>query len=631
MLRAMRTASKTWVMKIILGFLALTFALFFGGSFVGGGGGHGGGHGGGPLNTVVTVGDIDIPGNTISTAVNNEVQRIRQATGQTVNLQQAIQFGLVNQAIGTVVTDALFQLGASDLGVAVTDEQVAGFIRSQPQFQTETGFDTGTYEAFLIHNGLSEGQFIADLRETLNRSQLLGTVDAASASPFTLVDTLNNYRNETRVLEGVVIGAIDIEEIFTPTEADLAAFYEEAKNDFLTPEYRRVTIASLSPAEYAARISVTEADLEREFTARGAEFIIPEQRELSQIVLSSQEEAQAAADAIAGGTDFATVAEDTTGGAPISLGQMTERDLFPELVGPAFSIAEGATTGPVESPLGWHILRADAVYEGENPSIDDIRDELTQSAALLIARDEIFGVMDDVEDSLAAGDSLAQAARNNGLTLIETVVAADGTTPEGDVVDALAGHGNPALAAAFIAPLNGEPELREDPAGGFFSATVQEIIAPEPRPLEEIRDDLTFAWEDAQVREAAQAKAETITNAVAGGLPFADAVADLGIPLTVTEPTTRDGENAGDLPVELVAEAFTAGADEIVSVPLADGVAIARVADVIAPSGASALIEIQSSMTQSMSQDLQIQLAEALRQNFTVDIDQEAIEQLFTP
>ena len=150
-------------------------------------------------------------------------------------------------------------------------------------------------------------------------------------------------------------------------------------------------------------------------------------------------------------------------------------------------------------------------------------------------------------------------------------------------------------------------------------------------PLDDIRDDLAFAWEDAQVRDAAQTKAQQITDAVAGGLPFADAVADLGIPLTVTEPTTRDGENAGDLPVELVAEAFSASRDDIVSVALPDGVAIARIADVIRPSGASALIELQSSMTQSMAQDLQIQLAEALRQDFTVDIDQDAIEQLFTP
>ena len=630
MLRAMRSASKTWVMKIILGFLALTFVAFFGGGFVGGGGGHGGGHGGANPNAVVQVGDIAIDARTISTAVNREVQNFSQVIGQPVNLEQAFQFGLINRAVSTVITDALFELGVTDLGVAVPDDQIVGFIRSQPNFQNENGFDAGTYDAFLLHNGISEGQFIADLRQQLNRGQLLGTIGAASSTPFTLVDTVNNYRNETRVLEGVVIGAIDIDEVFIPTEADLAAFYEEAKNDFLTPEYRRVTIASLTPQDYARNVTVTEADIEREFNARAAEFIIPEQRELSQIVFSSQADAQSAADAISGGADFATVSEDATGGPPISLGQMTVGDLFPELVDAAFSIAEGATSAPVESPLGWHIIRADAVYEGENPSIDDIRDELTESAAVLIARDEIFGVMDAVEDSLAQGDTLVQAAQANGLTLVETVIAADGTAPDGTTVEGF-GHGNEALAAAFATAVGDEPQLREDATGGFFSATVQEVIAPEPRPLEDIRDDLTFAWEDAQIRAAAQAKAQQITDAVAGGLPFADAVADHNIPLAVTEPTTRNGENAGDLPVELVAEAFGAQTGDIVSVELSDSVAIARVADVIAPSGAGTLIDLQSSMTQAMAQDLQLQLAEALRQDFTVDIDQDAIEQLFTP
>ena len=59
----MRRSAKSWVMKVILGFLALTFVAFFGGVGGFGGfstGGRGGGRAGsvGNLNSLVQVGDI---------------------------------------------------------------------------------------------------------------------------------------------------------------------------------------------------------------------------------------------------------------------------------------------------------------------------------------------------------------------------------------------------------------------------------------------------------------------------------------------------------------------------------------------------------------------------------------------
>ncbi len=531
MLRSMRTASKSWVMKGVLAFLALTFVAFFGGvSGIGGGGGHPNSRSNG--NPIVQVGGMDIDASTISTAFNREVQAVSQAIGSPINVEQAIQLGVLNRAISGIVTDTVYALGAFDLGIIISDDQVAGFIRAQPQFQGENGFDGGAYASFLVQTGISEAQFINQLREELERTHLLSAVEAASAAPFSIVDRIYNYRNETRVFEGAIIGSIDVDEVFEPNADELAEFYRETGNNYQTPEYRRVTMVSLSPEQYADQLTITDEDLAREYADRRSAFVIPEQRELVQIVVGTSDAAQAAADAISSGADFASVAQDATGGDPVSLGQVTSNDIIPELAD-AFAVAAGEITAPIETPLGWHLIRAEAVYEGETPSIDDVRDELTEIASLIRARDEIFEVMDAVEDSLAAGAPLAEAGNESGLTVRELVVAADGTGIDGEFVDDFA-RSRTILANIFTTAPGAEAELHEDPNGGFFSFVVEGVIPAEPLPLEEIRDDLVFDWQDRKVRDLAQQKADAVIGAVAGGVPFAEAADDADLAVTVS-------------------------------------------------------------------------------------------------
>ena len=51
MLEALRQMTKSWIMKVVLGLLALTFVVFFGASDFGGGGRQ--------VNTVVEVDDVN--------------------------------------------------------------------------------------------------------------------------------------------------------------------------------------------------------------------------------------------------------------------------------------------------------------------------------------------------------------------------------------------------------------------------------------------------------------------------------------------------------------------------------------------------------------------------------------------
>ena len=76
MLAALNRASKSWVIKAILGLLVLTVVLFFGARDLGGG--HDGGQSGRNTNSVVEVGDVDFSRHQVGREYNFQIQRISQ-------------------------------------------------------------------------------------------------------------------------------------------------------------------------------------------------------------------------------------------------------------------------------------------------------------------------------------------------------------------------------------------------------------------------------------------------------------------------------------------------------------------------------------------------------------------------
>ena len=52
-----------------------------------------------------------------------------------------------------------------------------------------------------------------------------------------------------------------------------------------------------------------------------------------------------------------------------------------ELEAPTFALAAGATSEPVESPLGYHVLRVDSRQEARAPSFEEARDQIHERLA----------------------------------------------------------------------------------------------------------------------------------------------------------------------------------------------------------------------------------------------------------
>jgi peptidyl-prolyl cis-trans isomerase D len=338
-------------------------------------------------------------------------------------------------------------------------------------------------------------------------------------------------------------------------------------------------------ADVAATLEITEEDLRAYYEAERDALATTEERHVRHILITpegddyaeAEAEANAALARIEAGEDFATVAAEVsddagTRNAGGDLGWMTRGVLVGPFEDTLFEMEVGDVAGPVETEFGFHVLMLEDVRRGDVQSFEMVRDDLLAQ----LSTEEASGVFFDRANQLAdaafdAFDELASAAEAVGLPL-ETVQGFTRSNEQG-----LFENSPAAIAAAFDddAIVSGENsallELTDD------DVAVLRVVAhhdPEPRPLDEVSDEIreTLALQGGS--ELARTQALEFVAAIEQGVDDIGALAaEQGA--TWTEATWFQ-RTAPETPQAILAAAFAvpavAGAEPVVQqVPLGNG------------------------------------------------------------
>ena len=622
-LQSLRRGAKSWVFKGLLIVLAISFAAFFGVT-------------GNPFRRVVSlieIGDVEIDAQTMIREYNRELQSVARLFGGQIDPDLARRMGLLDQTIRLIVTRTLFDVAARDTGVVATDDQIRAVITASPQFASLSGgFDRLAFENFLRRSGYSEAGFVEITRQDMVRSQYLDALHAGVGAPRTLTDTLFRHREERRVAEVVELRNDDITGVGEPGEAAIAAYYDDNPREFTAPEYRALTAAYLTLAQLAEDIVVSEEEIAEAYESRRVQYEQPERRQIDQIVFDDEAGARKLLALVAGGTALEAAAEEAGAGAPVNLGTLSRAELpLPELAEAAFALEAGAVGGPVATDFGWHVVRVRAVEPAVTKSLAQVRDQLAGDLAQEQARADIFDVLNAVDDALAGGASIEDAAAGGRLTVVRRdAVARDGTTPAGEAADGLP-EDPKFLDTAFSTAEGLESQVTETANGGFFVLRVDDVTAPALRPLAEVREDVIAGWQLSERRRLTEERAQEIKERVNGGQALATVAEAFGLTVIESEAFTRAGEGAeGALSRIAVASVFGLDAGEVAVVPVVGGMQVARLIEVQpAGAGGDGRQALGDELARSIGNDLEAQLGAALYDTYGVVVDLPAIERLF--
>src|SRR5207247_10704332 len=126
--------------------------------------------------------------------------------------------------------------------------------------------------------------------------------------------------------------------------------------------------------------------------------------------------------------------------------------------------------------LGWHILRVVKIEPPVSQSFDQAKSKLEADLAHQEAVDRIYRVANKVDDALAAGASISDAAAKFGLTTTSAAaVDVTGQDPEGKPV-ALPVPSRDVVKLGFATGEGQTGRVTETPEGAIFRPRTEEII-----------------------------------------------------------------------------------------------------------------------------------------------------------
>ena len=622
MLERFRRFSKSKTGGFVLAGLGVAiFASFAMGdlsSITGGGSGTGG-------TGLVKVGGREVSDRDVGQAFDGLLSRAREQNPAATGKDLAGQFEpLLDSLVQQMGLVAFADANGLNLSKRLLDAEIAKL----PQVRGLDGkFSDAAYQNFLAKERLSD----AELRKMLEASvtqRLILTPAAANARLSTgMAAPYASMLMERRQGQLALVPIAAFAAGLNPSDADVAAYYAANKARYTVPERRTLRIARFGPAEIAAASVPTDAEIAAYYSKNQAQYAAKETRTISQAVVPDAKVAQGIADRAKGGASFvAAAAPANLSATDVTVGPQT-RAQFTDLAGDkiattafAPTLKAGSVIGPVQSDLGWHVIRIDAITGVPGRTLEQAKAEIATRLAAEKKTNALGDLVDKVQNGIDGGESFADVIAKNRLTATETpLLSVTGTSddPAFKWPPELAG----ALKSGFELTGQDSPVVETLPGdAGFALVGLGKVIPAAPAPLAQIRDRVVQDWVGQKAMERARVAATAIAAKATAGTPLAQAMAAAGIALPAPRAVDTQRIELAQVPPAAAAAmrmlfTLAQGKSRMVPSPEANGFAIVQV-DKIIPGNAMAqptlVARVQGQFQQGASEEYARQFLNAM-------------------
>src|SRR3989339_2179298 len=299
---------------------------------------------------------------------------------QGLDPELAYRLGYIDQILVGEVQSILLYKSANDLGIRIGDKEVAGQINRlvEPLLDGSTSPQQALNQ-ILATQGINEQQFVNSIRQEMTNTLLRTALQSgASIAPDVLARDLYVLDNEKRKIEYFMIEEEDFAAIERPDDETLNKFYELIKADFAVPERRTFTIAVINPELVSNNIEITEEELRQIYEENIEYYTLPEKRKMAQAIVDTQDKALKIYEQAVAGKPLKTAVLEVTGSEESFAGESEyEREGLIENVAEAvFSLEEGGISQPVQTPLGWHVIKVTAIEAPGKIPFDEVKEEI---------------------------------------------------------------------------------------------------------------------------------------------------------------------------------------------------------------------------------------------------------------
>ncbi|MCM0755573.1 SurA N-terminal domain-containing protein [Desulfovibrio aminophilus] len=585
MLDIMRQHASGWIIKILFGIIIIVFIFFFGSGTM-----H---EKGDPV--IAYVNDQPILARDFLRAYQESTERARRenpdAGREDLRDPQAKQ-----QLLTQMVNSMLLREAAVNMDLSASATELRAAISRMEAFQNKDGaFDPEIYRQVLAANHMTPAVFEQSLRENLLLEKVRVYVSLPARADEAQARELFHWAREQARVEYLLFPQADFLAKAQVTDKQVEEFYEQNKDKFLRPARAAFRYLAFTPKTLAPFQEVKDEDVRAYFDSHQSTFTRPEEVRVRHILLTvdpaagpaEAQKAEASIRALAAkakaGADFADLARRNSQDAGAAnggdLGWFGRGAMVKPFEDAAFALKKGEISEPVRTEFGWHLIQMEDRHEAGPMSFDEVKDQIKRQLAEDRASEKISDLLDAALDQLAAGMKIDKIAEQAGLPLAQSEPATQdnlvqffGMTPE---------------AARTLMDLGTEMSTKTPLAieDGYLLA---EKIQDEPEatlPLDAVKDQVVRVLKEREAARLAGEKAQQTLDALRAGK-----AEDVLKSVRLSEPFNRSGFVPGLGGSPALAQAVFAAPDNAwlpQTFPLAQGVAVVRLKERIAPSDAA--------------------------------------------
>ncbi|EAR59548.1 SurA N-terminal domain-containing protein [Neptuniibacter caesariensis] len=510
MLQSIRDNSQGIIAKIIVGLIAVTFALF------------------GVESLVSLTGGSNAPATVNGEEVSQQelVQGMRLQRNQMLSqMGENADPGLLNDnLISSMVLEGLIEQkvlvqSAENQGLVFTDAMIDQLIVSTKDFQVDGKFDKVQFETVLRNAGLSPLSYRALVRkEKLTEQERI----AYLLSAFTLSNELNEIatlQNQSRDTRYFTLAAEPERAAQTVSDDEVADYFAQNSGQYLSDEQVAIEYIVLDRADLEKDVEVTADEVSAAYQQMVDSYQAQELRQAAHIMVEISDEQEAAAaetkakallDRLNAGEDFAAVAQsDSDDPASAEMGGdlgVNEKGTFSaEFEDALYALEKGQISEPVQTEFGYHLIKLLDVVESEVPTFEEAkagieRDLLNEKAEL-----EFVAQLDTLKDVAFSSGDLVEPAETLGLE-IQTSELFSRAGNEAPITS------EPKVLSVTFDPSFLQEGVNSDPIELSSSKVVVLRILdhqlPRERSLDEVKEVITATLLEEKVAEALTTKAD---------------------------------------------------------------------------------------------------------------------------
>lgn len=622
MLDSMRDAARSWVAKVLLGLLVLSFAVWgisdaFQGDLNG--------------SAALQAGNSKVSATDYRFAYEQQLIRLSRQFGQQLTREQAKALGIENQVIAQLVAGVVLDEQARKMHLGLSKDGIARLTAEDPSFHDASGnFNRNQFNAVLRQAGIRPEDYLTSRADVARRQQIVEAATDGIKIPDTMLKALALYQGESRSADYITLAIEAEENIPAPSDEALKAYFDAHKDEYRAPEYRKISYVKLQPADIADKSAVTEEEITEYYGRNQSRFGSAEKRTIEQLNFSDEAAAQAALERIKAGTDFAEIGkEQGRSQADLVLGTFEKQALPDQAISDAaFALNEGSVSEVVSGAFGPVILRVTKVEPAHVKSIQEVEDEIRTTIANDIAIRSLSAVHDNYEQARSDGASMAEAAsRLNLKTVTIEAVDEEGLDPNGNQVDLP--QADSFLTSAFEADQGFDNDALYLGNSGYVWYQVDEVTPARERTLDEVKEKLVSAWKAEEAVARLTARMEELKKRLDDGETLDAIAAELG-----TEKLTKRGisrnTNDADFGSNATAQIFRGanGHTGTAVLPSGDGQILFKVTEVTEPTaaGPEAIAQDQQNyLSTRLGDDILEQFVGELQKQYPVRVNQSVI------